>query len=93
MYDRRLTIVNRLLWVAVACFSFSAFMTSCASVQAKLVPLAQSTVSKYCAIPVEQRVLIRAQVNAAIAPDKIVVTCANDPPSAAKPEPATLTTR
>lgn len=84
---------NAFLWIIVALYSCSFALEGCTNLQAKLVPLAQSTVSKYCAIPVEQRVLIRAQVNAAIAPDKIVVTCANDPPSAAKPEPATLTTR
>lgn len=52
----------------------------CAITQEKVVPLAQKTVRQYCAIPEAERLLIRQQVNASIAPDSIVVTCAPSSP-------------
>lgn len=52
------------------------FGFGCALTQEKVVPLAQKTVRQYCAIPEAERLLIRQQVNAGIAPNSIVVTCA-----------------
>lgn len=54
--------------------------TGCTLLQKKVVPLAQEAVTKYCAVPAEERALVRQQVNAAIAPNSIVVTCATPTP-------------
>jgi hypothetical protein len=57
----------------------ASFFAGCTFTQQQVVPLAQKTVRQYCAIPEADRLLIRQQVNAAITPDAIVVTCADSP--------------
>lgn len=55
-------------------------LAACAFVQKNIVPVAQDLTKQYCAVPESERLLIRQQVNQAIAPNSIVVTCAGEPP-------------
>lgn len=59
-------------WTALAMLTT---FTACTFTQQNVVPLAQKVVKQYCAVPEAERLLIRGQVNQAIAPDSIVVTC------------------
>jgi hypothetical protein len=53
-----------------------ALLSACTQVASR----AASAVNHYCIEPLETRLLIRAQVAAAIEPNRIYITCAGDPP-------------
>jgi len=54
-------------------------ITGCASVTSAVAPQVASAVQKYCATPLAERQVIRAQVNTLISPATIRVTCPGDP--------------
>lgn len=51
----------------------------CASLTSAVAPQVASAITKYCAEPLAERLVIRGQVNSMIAPATIKVTCAGDP--------------
>ena len=56
-------------------------LTGCNVFQAKVGPRIAEGVKRYCAEPVEARLLLRSEVNALTAPNSIRVECAADTPS------------
>lgn len=53
-------------------------MLGCSTVTGAITPTAQKFVTRYCAEPADERALVRAQINAAIAPATIALTCGGD---------------
>jgi hypothetical protein len=61
-------------------FAFGCLVMGCTLTQEHVVSLAQKVVKQYCDVPEAERLLIRGQVNQAIAPASILVTCPPAPP-------------
>lgn len=54
-------------------------LSGCSLIQANVGPKVAKAVNRYCQEPLDERVIIRGQVNNLIAPNTIKVTCLNDP--------------
>lgn len=54
-------------------------LTGCGVLTTKVAPKVAAAVTLYCAEPQAERLLLRGQVAAAVAPNAVQVTCANDP--------------
>lgn len=55
-------------------------LSGCATVTEKIGPRAAQAIMAYCLEPAETRSLVRAQVNALIAPNEVKITCVGDEP-------------
>lgn len=64
---------------ASSIFVISIALLGCASITGAVAPQVATAVTKYCAEPLAERLVIRSQVNGMIAPATIRVTCAGDP--------------
>jgi hypothetical protein len=54
-------------------------LTACSVFATKAGPQIAKGVNRYCAEPLQERLLVRQTVNDSVAPNKIAVTCAGDP--------------
>lgn len=72
--------VSALVWwaVMIALAICLAVMNGCTLLQTAVGPTAKKLTDQYCSQPQDARLLLRAQVDAAITPNKIAVSCAND---------------
>lgn len=74
-----------LLWARMMGFflivvGVASYLAACATLNAEVAPRVAQAVKAYCTEPQDERALIRAQVNQAIAPATIRVTCPGDSP-------------
>ncbi len=75
----RLIKFSLFLWFVVF-FLLALMLSGCTVFKAEVAPKIASGVKHYCAEPLEERLLIREQVNGLIAPASIKVTCEGDVP-------------
>lgn len=63
--------------IAVVCL-FA--VSGCSLLQSEIGPTVAKQINRYCREPVASRMLVRTEVNAMIAPNRIEVVCAGDSP-------------
>jgi uncharacterized protein YceK len=56
------------------------FINACTTVTKQIAPTAKVVTDYYCAQPQEARLLLRQEINAAILPNTLVLTCKVDSP-------------
>lgn len=54
-------------------------LQGCSLISPKVAPQVAKGVNRYCQEPLEERLVIRAQVNSMITPNAIYVNCEGDP--------------
>ncbi len=53
--------------------------SGCSLITPKVAPQVAKAVNRYCQEPLEERLVLRAQVNGMITPNQVKVTCSGDP--------------
>jgi hypothetical protein len=54
-------------------------LSGCSLITPKVGPQVAKAVNRYCQEPLEERLVLRAQVNGMITPNQVRVTCEGDP--------------
>lgn len=64
---------------ATATLVASVELAGCTELTTRVGPQVAKAINRYCQEPADARATLRGQVNAAIAPNQVRVTCAGDP--------------
>lgn len=71
--------MKSLTLLVASVLAFALTTVGCASLTGAVAPQVARAVTKYCAEPLAERLVIREQVNGMITPATIKVTCPGDP--------------
>lgn len=68
-------LVALCFWIAMICI---VFLSGCSFLQTNVGPTAKKVTDYYCAQPLEQRLIVRAEIAKAIAPATLTLVCPGD---------------
>lgn len=55
-------------------------VNACSTITSRVAPDAAKAINRYCQEPLQERLTLRQTVNGMIAPNKVAISCAGDPP-------------